>query len=140
LSETGEARLGRVADVMIPQADGFPEASRIVPEFVSDRIDPQERDTLDQLLAAVEDDSDDGLTSWLRALEADDNVSFVLIRNWVYYGYYASQSVAEALRLSGSDYHGAPQPFGYRIDEEAPIPANPRGAYVTTEEVKNVLS
>jgi hypothetical protein len=62
----------------------------------------------------------------------------VTLRNWVYYGYYTSGSVSDALRLLGSDYHGAPQPFGYRMDRDAPLPRTPRGSYQQTDEVRNV--
>jgi hypothetical protein len=132
-------RLGQIADVMIPPETGFPNAAHLVTRFVSERVDPTERDTLERILGGVEQGSPAAITTALQRLETEDPVSFLELRNWVYYGYYTSGSVVDALREAGSDYHGAPQPFGYRIEREAPVPAHPRGSYQRTEEVRRVL-
>jgi hypothetical protein len=139
MSEETLERLGRIADVMIPPETGFPDAAHLVTRFVSERVDPLQRDTLERILGGIEQGSPDAITTSLQRLEAEDPVSFVELRNWVYYGYYTSGSVVDALREAGSDYHGAPQPFGYRIEREAPVPASPRGSYQRTEEVRRVL-
>lgn len=132
-------RLGQIADVMIPSETGFPNAAHLVTRFVFERVDPTERDTLERILGGVEQGSPAAITTALQRLEIEDPVSFLELRNWVYYGYYTSGSVVDALREAGSDYHGAPQPFGYRIEREAPVPENPRGSYQRTEEVRRVL-
>jgi hypothetical protein len=139
LSEEMLGRLSRIADVMIPPEQGFPDAAPLVARFVSERADPAERNTLERLLETIDQTSPDAVTTALRRLEAEDPVSFAGLRNWVYYGYYTSGSVADALREAGSDYHGAPQPFGYRIAQDAPLPQAPRGSYQRTEEVRRVL-
>jgi hypothetical protein len=110
-----------------------------VAHFVSDRIDPVERDVLQAALARLEDLSDEAITAWISGLETDENATFLILRNWVYFGYYSSSAVASAIQLSGSPYHGAPQPFGYRLDEDAPVPATPRGSYLPTEEIRRVI-
>lgn len=139
LSPDALGRLSRVAEVMIPASAGFPDAGALVPRFVGERVDPAGRDMLEELLAGIDDTSAAGVTDWLQRLEGGDATSFATLRHWVYHGYYASGSVADALRQAGSDYHGAPQPFGYRIDREAPVPQTPRGSYQETEEVRSVL-
>jgi hypothetical protein len=139
LSEETRGRLGRVADVMIPPEAGFPDAAPLVVRFVSERIDPAERDTLERLLETLDGTSADAVTAWLSHLVTEAPEDFAGLRNWVYYGYYTSGSVADALREAGSDYHGAPQPFGYRIERDAPVPRTPRGTYQRTEEVRRVL-
>jgi hypothetical protein len=139
MSEEMLERLGRVADVMIPPEKGFPDAAPLVTRFVSERVDPTERDTLERILGSIERASPAAITTALQRLETEDPVSLVELRNWIYYGYYTSGSVVDALRAAGSDYHGAPQPFGYRIEREAPAPKNPHGSYQRTEEVRRVL-
>jgi hypothetical protein len=139
LSLDAAAKMERIADVMVPAADGFPAAGPIVAAFVSDRIDPIERDLLQAAFAEIDATDDESLTAWISQLELDAPETFVMLRSWVYYGYYSSGAVATALQLSGSRYHGAPQPFGYRIDEDAPVPSTPRGSYLTTEEVRRVI-
>ncbi|HYX97816.1 MAG TPA: hypothetical protein VE823_22385 [Geodermatophilus sp.] len=139
MSEELLERLGRIADVMIPPETGFPAAASLVTRFVSERVDATERDTLERILEGIEPRSAAAITTALQRLETDDPVGFLELRNWVYYGYYTSGSVVDALREAGSDYHGAPQPFGYRIEREAPVPVNPRGSYQRTEEVRRVL-
>jgi len=138
LSDSAVTRLRRVAQVMIPNSEGFPDAGPLVSRFVTERVDRAERDLLEGLLATMQDDSSHAVTTWLQRLEADDPTNFATLRNWVYYGYYTSGSVTDALRLAGSDYHGAPQPFGYRMDRDAPLPRTPRGSYQKTAEVHNV--
>jgi hypothetical protein len=139
LSDDMVGRLARIADVMIPPQEGFPDAAPLVARFVSERVDPRERDVLERILGTIGEDSPDAVTAGLNRLETEDPLNFVVLRNWVYYGYYTSGSVADALREAGSDYHGAPQPFGYRIEREAPLPKTPRGSYQRTEEVRRVL-
>jgi hypothetical protein len=140
LSDSAVARLRRVARVMIPDSEGFPDAGPLVSRFVTERVDQADRDLLEGLLATMQDDSSSAVTLWLERLEAEDPANFTALRNWVYYGYYTSGSVTDALRLAGSDYHGAPQPFGYRMDRDAPLPRTPRGSYQKTAEVRNVYS
>ena len=139
LSEETLRRLSRIADVMIPPEQGFPDAAPLVARFVSERAEPAERDTLERLLGTIDQASPDDIRTSLERLEAEDPLSFSGLRNWVYYGYYTSGSVADALREAGSDYHGAPQPFGYRIERDAPLPQARRGSYQRTEEVRRVL-
>jgi hypothetical protein len=138
LSEEAIGKLARVAQVMIPESTGFPDAGPLVPRFVAERIDPVEAEDLEQLLSGIQDTSTEAITTWIRGLESANPTQFAGLRSWVYYGYYGSGSVTDALRQAGSDYHGAPQPFGYHLDREAPLPRTPRGSYQETEEVRRV--
>jgi hypothetical protein len=138
LSPEGRERMAKVAEVLIPPAEGHPPSGEIVATFVCERANPTERDAIEALLGAFEDLSEAGLTRSLQQLEQADPTQFALLRNFAYAAYYSSRAVVAALQAGGSDYHGAPQPFGYRIDEEAPVPTTPRGSYVPTEEVRRV--
>ena len=138
LSERAAAGLARLADVVIPPAEGFPDAGEIVPDFVSQRIDASERDTLEAALAGRGEDSPEQLEAWFGEVESNDQPLFLALRTWIYFGYYGSRGVVEALRLKGSEYHGAPQPFGYRIDRETRLPAEPRGTWTPTEDVSRL--
>jgi hypothetical protein len=138
LSDSAAAKLSRIAQVMIPEGQGFPDAGPLVSRFVTERLSEAESEVLEALLASYEDDSSAAVAEWLERLETDDPTRFTVLRNWVYYGYYCSGSVTDALRQAGSDYHGAPQPFGYRMDRDSPLPRTPRGSYQTTAEVRNV--
>jgi hypothetical protein len=139
LSPEAARKMERVADVMIPAADGFPAAGRIVTRFVSDRIDPVERDLLERAFEQLDATEDGDVASFISQLELAEPETFLVLRNWSYYGYYSSGAVVTALQLAGSRYHGAPQPFGYRIEQEAPVPSTPRGSYLSTEEVRRVI-
>lgn len=138
LSPDGARRLARVADVMIPAVVGFPPAGETVVPFVSEWIDPAERDLLERAMERIDDGGDAEIASWVSGVEQCDPETFVLLRNWVYFGYYSLGIVAAALKLAGSRYHGAPQPFGYRLDQDAPVPSTSRGSYLTTDEIRRV--
>jgi len=139
LSQDAVSKLARVAQVMIPESAGFPDAGSLVPRFVAERIDPVEAERLEDLLNGIQDSSTQAITTWITGLETGNPTQFAQLRSWVYYGYYGSGSVKDALRHTGSDYHGAPQPFGYHLDREAPRPRTPRGGYQKTEEVRRVI-
>jgi len=138
LSDAAAARLRLVAQTMIPDADGYPASAGIVVDFVSDHIAPDERDRLEALLARLDGSAGERLTAQLHELEDSDPETFGLLRSFVYHGYYTSKAFAASAMAHGSDYHGAPQPYGYRIDEAPPVPGDKRGSYIPTEEVRRV--
>ncbi|MGQ9887279.1 MAG: gluconate 2-dehydrogenase subunit 3 family protein [Aggregatilineales bacterium] len=65
---------------------------------------------------------------------------FAFVRAAVYFGYYQTPPVIEAVRALGRDYNAAPQPQGYTLApfDPATLPAQPRGRYVRTEDVRPV--
>lgn len=138
LSGAVRTRMRAVAETMIPDAEGFPPSAGIVERFVSEHIAPDERDRLEALLTDLDEAPGEGLATQLRELEERDPELFGLLRSFVYHGYYTSKAFAASLMAQGSDYHGAPQPYGYRIDEEQPVPRDRRGSFIPTEEVRRV--
>lgn len=134
----GEA-LHRVADVMIPEGDGYPAAGEFAVPFTSSRVSPEELEIIEPVLESLgREDSAAGLERSLRELESAKPDAFGLIMAFVYFSYYTAPAVHRAMRERGSDYHGAPQPLGYEIERDPPVPMTPRGSYVPTEEVRRV--
>lgn len=135
LSPEASATLGVVADAIIPAADGFPSATDAgVVAFVSDHMTPDEHRTLEALLGGIELGAEPA--GALRELERARPGDFVVLVTWVYQAYWCSHAALAALRRSGSDYHGAPQPFGYELPPFELVPATLRGSYVPTAEVR----
>ncbi len=141
LSEDTAKALGVVADLMIPGGEGYPAASEAqVVGFVEAHLNPSEQDRLEKLLGDLNSGNREEVGNWLRELEASSSGgSFAFLRWYVYCAYYSSPSVLAALRDRGYDYHGSPQPYGYKIEADPPVPTEVRGSYIPTEEVKNVF-
>jgi hypothetical protein len=132
------ARLEAVADAMIPGGDGYPSASEAeVGRFVSDHVAPGELEFLERLLGEVEPGA---AHAWLRRLEQERAEDFAALRGWVYKAYYCAPATLQALRRRGSDYHGAPQPWGYELAAYEQLPAVRRGSYAATAEVRRAGS
>lgn len=130
------APLAAVADALVPgEGADWPSASASgALGWIAERVAPHEAERLAALLAELDGDP----TAWLRSLERDRGADFALLRGWVYKAYYAQPAVLEALRRAGSDYHGAPQPWGYDVAEYEQEPAVRRGGFVRAGEVRRV--
>ncbi|QGG40334.1 hypothetical protein [Aeromicrobium yanjiei] len=129
--------LDAIAAVMIPGRDPYPPGDSVgVAGFIASRCDPEEAAVLTQL--ADDFTSGGGDTGALEAVEASRPDEFVLLRFYVYSGYYCAPDVLLVV-ANHSDYHPSPQPLGYAIDAEVPIPTIRRGTFVPTEEVRHVL-
>jgi hypothetical protein len=134
LDPTTATVLRDVARIMIPAWEEFPDAGAITVDFVSRRAEPPDVTFLAEALAGLRAPD----PSRLRDFECSRPADFAVLRWWVYSAYYSSPVVIGLMQLAGSRYHGAPQPLGYRIDVDAPVPATPRGTYQRTEEVTRV--
>nr|MCW2727352.1 hypothetical protein [Aeromicrobium sp.] len=126
--------LAEAGDVLIPRSDTMPPAGDIAALFVSERVSPAEAAELEGILGALTEVSVATLTD----LELNRPERFAVLRTWVYQAYYGSPVVTGLMQLQGSAYHGAPQPFGYELHEDAPVPTEPRGTFIPTEEVVRV--
>lgn len=134
LDETTAATLRDIGRIMIPAWEEFPDAGAITVDFVSRRAEPSDAEFLRNVTAGLRAPE----PSSLRAFEREHPADFAVLRWWVYSAYYSSPVVIGLMQLAGSRYHGAPQPLGYRIETDAPVPATPRGSYQRTEEVTRV--
>ncbi len=153
------AVLNAVADTMIPSGGGFPAPSEIgVVNFCARYVTPSDHELKYFPLAAEETfkRSVDGLgqefvdasaserTETIKSLEEGDEGEqefFTQLRALVYYGYYSSPVVTEAIRQhlpAARDYHGPPQPYGY-VGKVEPWPEgafdDPTGSYIETEDI-----
>jgi hypothetical protein len=137
LPATTSAALDAIAAVMIPGQDPYPPGGQVgVATFVESRCDLEEATLLAELadeFVAGGSDADA-----LRAIESARPVDFGLLRFYVYSAYYCAPAVLVAV-AARSDYHASPQPLGYAIDAEVPIPTVHRGTFVPTEQVRNVF-
>jgi len=121
---------------MVPGNPDWPAASAAgVVDFVETHVDPA---ALGGFRAARE--AADGRTGEEAIAHLAENAPelFALVMVYAYTGYYGAPEVIEVIRAKGSDFHGAPQPAGYRIPEPSPVPTEPRGSFIATEEVTHV--
>jgi hypothetical protein len=107
---------------------------------------------VDQVLAALERASggaaldthkEEERVASVRRFEEEQPALFATVLNFLYYSYYQSPLVVEAVRGLGIVYNDAPQPLGYAMEPFQPapgigIPAQPRGFYLKTEEVTRI--
>lgn len=153
------AVLNAVADTMIPPGGGFPAPSEVeIVNFCARYVTPSDHECKYFPLAAEEtfkqrvnglgqefvDASTSERTATIKALEdgdEDEQEFFTALRALVYYGYYSSPVVTEAIRQNlpaAHDYHGPPQPYGY-VGKVEPWPEgafdNPNGGYIATEDI-----
>lgn len=147
-------QLKSLVDVLLPGDGHFPAASVVGAHGVlAERL--RERlgiDGVDQVLAALDEAA---VSMSLAALGPDERfvavqrfqerepVLFALLLNALYYSYYQSPLVIEAIRGLGIVYNDAPQPLGYSMApfDPAPgvgVPTQPRGFYVKTEDARRV--
>ena len=129
--------LKNCVDVLIPGNRHYPSASQArVVSFLESRSSEADKVALSAVVKLL---AESGISeSSMRDFEAADPTTFQWFRDFVYYGYYASHKVLDALETRGYDYHGAPQPLGYRVAEPQPIPQSQRGSYVQTMEVRSI--
>ena len=153
------AVLNAVADTMIPAGGGFPAPSEVeVVNFCARYVTPADHElkyfplaaeeTFKRRLADLGQEFVDGSASAraerIRSLEEGDEGEqelFTQLRALVYYGYYSSPVVTEAIRRNlpaAHDYHGPPQPYGY-VGKVEPWPEgafdDPEGSYIETEDI-----
>jgi hypothetical protein len=66
---------------------------------------------------------------------------FGFVLRAVYFGYYQSPLVTQAIRALGHDYNDAPQPKGYVVepfDPEANLPKHSKPFYIPTDKMTRV--
>lgn len=137
LSPATSDALDAIAAIMIPDRDPYPPAAEVaVAAFIDSRCDPEEATLLAELADEFVTRGDD--VDALRVIEAARPADFGLLRFYVYSAYYCAPTV---LAVVGArfGYHASPQPGGYAIDAEVPVPTARRGAFVPTKEVRNVF-
>jgi hypothetical protein len=131
--------LNAVADTMLPGAGDYPPASHVgVTEFIEQRMDTAQLEALTRMLADADPEDPAGIAEWVERLEADDPVGMALLRYLVYTAYYRADDVVRAINRRGFDYHAAPQPYGYTVPEDIPLPTHARGSYIPTAGVRRV--
>jgi hypothetical protein len=131
--------LGDVGRVLIPGGQGYPSGGDTsVSRFIAARASAEDIAYLERLLPGLPFGDDERLREALSAFETEDPVSFARLRALIYHAYYSSPRLLAALADRGYDYHGAPQPLGYPLDQDPLVPTHTRGGYVRTEEVRRV--
>jgi hypothetical protein len=136
LDDDLKAALTVLVSALIPGAPTYPSGGQAqVVDFIETRSSETDREMAREVVARCDHDSVSSATAALRVLEGEDPLLFAWIRDFAYYGYYASRRVLASMSEHGYAYHGAPQPLGYAITEEMLVPAAGRGSYIATEEV-----
>ncbi len=145
--------LALLVDILIPGDDLFPPASAAGAQgLLADRL--RERvglDGVDQVLAALGTAAGGSLATLdpkaqvaaVARFQEQEPALFALMLNTLYYSYYQLPLVVQAIRALGIVYNDAPQPLGYDLPPFEPIPgvsipAEPRGFYKATHEVKRI--
>jgi hypothetical protein len=148
--------LQALADSLLPGDGHFPAASAVgahglLAERLRERLG---RDAIDEvgekLLEATGSDSladldDEVRIEAVRRFERDAPELFAAVRNILYFSYYQSPLVVEAIRALGIPYNDAPQPYGYLMEPFDPTPgkdapAEPRGSYIPTASVSRLAN
>jgi hypothetical protein len=133
-----DAVLAALLDAMLPGDGTFPPASRTA-------IAPTVRARLTQLggaetearIAAAWLAAGGGAVDAVTLLERERPALFDHLRRAAYLAYYEAPGVIAAIRATGVDYRGAPQPGGYDLgafDPASDAPAHGRGRWKTTAE------
>lgn len=126
--------LAKCVDVLIPEDENYPSASdAMVVEFLESRSSSNDRERL-EIIANLLASQQWSIVS-MENFEREDNELFRWFRDFVYFGYYASNLVLVSLNKRGYAYHGAPQPLGYPTLRVQPEPIQTRGQFIPTSEV-----
>lgn len=133
--------LATVAEALIPRSEEYPSGAEAqVVHFIAERASEADAATLAEVAKRWPAVTVGEAVEALSAMETEDSLSFLLLREFVYHGYYSSRRVLAAMVDRGYRYHGAPQPLGYPATEELLVPSQRRGAYIPTDEVKHVAN
>lgn len=121
---------------LIPGDATYPSGAEAqVVDFIESRSSVADREVARRVAAACAHDSVEAATQALVTLENEQPEDFAWLRDFTYFGYYASRRLLAALADRGYAYHGAPQPLGYSITEEMRVPSTSRGVFIPTKEV-----
>lgn len=127
-----DSALAALLDALLPGGEGFPAACAAgIAATVRARLGD---DVAARLAAALL------VTDGLASLERDRPALFDLFRRVAYLAYYQAPAVIAAIRATGIDYRGAPQPRGYDLapfDPAADAPTHRRGRWKTTVETES---
>lgn len=128
--------LSVLVTALVPGDETYPSAADAqVVEFIESRSSTADEDVARRVVAGCAHDTADAASAALVALEKEQPDDFAWLRDFTYFGYYASRRVLAAMADRGYAYHGAPQPLGYAIAEEMQVPSAARGVFILTEEV-----
>ncbi|SNB77658.1 Gluconate 2-dehydrogenase subunit 3 [Arboricoccus pini] len=142
--------LADLVDVLIPSGDGWPSAAivGVQGQLATRLIAEQGEAALPGLLKALRaagapfagqaDKQRDAIVS---ALERSEPELFAWVRDAVFIAYYESPFVAAAINAKGHPYKLRPHLTGYavpRFDRTKDVPAQKRGHYVPTDQVRHV--
>lgn len=144
LQNTAE-QLDLVAERLIPAAGPWPAASAMgVGADLLPRLRASEAQRVEvalSMMGSLQDfraKSGDEQDELLRSLESSEPAYFALLRQVLYFAYYAQPAVVALLRQMGYDIQETPQPNGYHMapfDEER-VPKNGPGVWIPTSVVR----
>jgi len=146
-------------DTLIPPDDGWPDAATlgicdlalryVVPDdqplsFYPHLRATRFRELLNSVLAGLPGLPAEERTAVLAVLEGDQPDTFALLRDFTYYVYYGHPGVVALIRTNtryGGDFHGAPQPIGYRdvIEPWGDTRFTREGAFFRTDDVVRMV-
>jgi hypothetical protein len=143
------ATLAALVDTLIPGDDRFPPATLAGTHgLVFNRVRERRGNAALAQLSAELNRYGDFVTAYspekiviVRRFEEEEPELFAFLRFATYLSYYETPPVISALQALGHDYNDAPQPLGYDMppfDYEIHVPANPRGFYKKTAEVRRI--
>lgn len=131
--------LSLLATAMIPGDELYPAGAEAqVPTFIEQRATTLDLTALESLMARYPAATAAIAIQRVIEMERAEPIAFAWLREFVYHGYYASHRTLAAMADRGYEYHGAPQPLGYRINDVMMTPQTRRGSYIATEEVRHV--
>lgn len=151
MGATAAARLlAALVDTLVPGDAGWPSASDVgVQSALASRL-VQERgeDTLTEVIdalrpaaAALLSSDENARVAAVAGWEAHDKDLFGWVRDAVYFAYYESPIVVQAINARGSPYKLVPHIEGYRLppfDPARDTPQHGRGGFTPTDAVQRV--
>jgi hypothetical protein len=122
-----DTALATLLDAMLPGDGTFPPASHTgIAATVRTRLGPETEARIAAAWIAAGGIAADAVA----LLERERAVLFDLLRRAAYLSYYEAPAVIAAIRATGVDYRGAPQPHGYDLgafDPAIDAPTHKRG-------------
>nr|MCW2727370.1 hypothetical protein [Aeromicrobium sp.] len=133
--------LSIVSTAFVPGGASYPPGGEAqVDTFIEQRATAEDLAAFLDLMTRYPATTVEEATSRISEMESGEPLAFAWLREFIYHGYYASHRTLAAMADRGYEYHGAPQPLGYRIREQMRTPTAVRGSYISTEEVRRATS
>jgi hypothetical protein len=137
-----------LVDALVPGDNDFPPASAVGTQaWLLDKLRAHRpAGDIEQVMVTLGGDNfvaggSEARTAAVSRFEREQPELFGFVLRAVYFGYYQSPLVTQAIRALGHDYNDAPQPRGYEVEPFDPnenLPKHSKPYYIPTEKMTRV--